>query len=167
MTPAECDTLCRGLHALQQKNMGEVRPMDRDEVITALSHEGKSQRAIARELGVSQPAIRKRLLKLGLLNPPIPSPAVPPTSGDTSPAPTLSVDDNRPAVPLELPEPSREHSAGQLPRCLQCHSRFRQRLTERHCCVGCWLRSQGETYGSSEHSSECRRLPAENLNMST
>ncbi|HEV8713304.1 MAG TPA: hypothetical protein VGX03_10800, partial [Candidatus Binatia bacterium] len=24
MTEAECDALCRGLHALQQKNMGEV-----------------------------------------------------------------------------------------------------------------------------------------------
>ena len=28
MTFEECDTLCRALHALQQKNMGEVRPMN-------------------------------------------------------------------------------------------------------------------------------------------
>jgi hypothetical protein len=153
--------------------------MDRDAVITALSHEGKSQRAIARQIGLSQPAIRKRLLKLGLLNPPILSPAVPPPSGDTPPAPPLSVVDNRPApplsvvdnrpaVPLELPEPSRENSAGQLSRCFQCHSRFRQRLTERHCCVGCWLQSRGETYLSTAHSSDCRRVsPAANLPLRT
>lgn len=158
--------------------------MDRDAVITALSHEGKSQRAIARQIGISQPAIRKRLLKLGLLNPPILSPAVPPLSGDTPPAPPLSVVDTRPAVPPQLPEQSpaenstlaqlgkttlqRYPSSGQLARCPQCGNRFRQRLTERQCCVGCWLRSRGETYLSSAHSSECRRVsPADNLNMRT
>src|SRR5436305_15350214 len=46
--------------------------MTRAEHIAALYREGKSQRAIARIVGISQPAVRKWLLKLGL----IPSPAV-------------------------------------------------------------------------------------------
>ena len=41
--------------------------MKRDDQIRLLSQEGKGQREIARQIGISQPAVRKRLIKLGLL----------------------------------------------------------------------------------------------------
>src|SRR5262249_928194 len=40
----------------------------RDNTISALFQEGKSQRAISRIVGITQPAVRKRLLTLGLLS---------------------------------------------------------------------------------------------------
>ena len=43
--------------------------MTRAEHTAALYREGKSQRAIARTVGISQPAVRKWLLKLGLITP--------------------------------------------------------------------------------------------------
>lgn len=45
------------------------RTMNRSEHIAALYREGFSQRMIARQIEISQPAVRKRLLKLGLLPP--------------------------------------------------------------------------------------------------
>jgi len=42
-------------------------PTNRSEQITALYKEGKGQREIARIVGISQPGVRKCLLKLGLL----------------------------------------------------------------------------------------------------
>lgn len=42
----------------------------RDEQITTLFHSGLSQRAIAKAVGISQPAIHKRLHRLGLVSSP-------------------------------------------------------------------------------------------------
>ena len=39
----------------------------KDVLIATLFHEGLSQRAIARQIGQSQPATRKRLIKMGLI----------------------------------------------------------------------------------------------------
>ncbi|OGW14691.1 MAG: hypothetical protein A3G93_04825 [Nitrospinae bacterium RIFCSPLOWO2_12_FULL_45_22] len=41
--------------------------MIQDNEIIKLYRQGKGQREIARQLGISQPAVRKRLIKLGLL----------------------------------------------------------------------------------------------------
>ena len=43
--------------------------MTRDEHIITLHSEGKGRREIARALGISQPAVRKRLIRLRLLPP--------------------------------------------------------------------------------------------------
>jgi hypothetical protein len=45
-----------------------MAPMSRSEQIVCLYKQGNGQRAIARAVGISQPAVRKHLLKLGLLS---------------------------------------------------------------------------------------------------
>ena len=60
--------------------------LTRDEHITTLHSEGKGQREIGRRVGISQPAVRKRLIRLGLL---------PPTGGGDNPGQS----DNPPAAP--------------------------------------------------------------------
>jgi len=44
-----------------------IMSTERDELIADLYASGHSQRGIARTLGISQPAVRKHLLKLGVL----------------------------------------------------------------------------------------------------
>ena len=156
----------------------EVSPMERDALITARFREGRSQRAIARQLGISQPAVRKRLIKLGLLTPRmLLSPVVLPPSGDTPSSQTFPVSDNPPAVPSQLPEPSpAEHSplaqlrrrilqlpvSAQITRCAHCGAHCRTRLLDTHCCWGCYRHSVGAA-SAPRHSAECCRVPSENL----
>jgi transposase-like protein len=165
------------MHETEQTSR-EVSPMERDAVITALSQEGKSQRAIARQIGISQPAVQKRLKKLGLITPRmLLSPVVPPPSGDTLSAQTSSVGDNHPAVPSQLPEPSSAENSAlaqlrrrvlqlpvspQITRCAHCAALFRACLLDTHCCWGCYRHSVGAT-SAPRHSAECYRVAPANL----
>ena len=160
--------------------------MTRSEEITSLYRAGLGQRAIARKLGLSQPGVRKWLLRLGLL--PAVSPSVLSPGGDNRPS-SLRSGDPPPEPPLDFLAPAEEPSPSDSPspetvplvreepdpslvrllrrfphlaipppwRCEQCGSRFRRQLTEKHCCVGCWYRSQGKPHRIEGHTADCRR----------
>ena len=67
--------------------MLSVREVDRNEQIATLYREGKGQREIARALGISQPAVRKRLLRLRLITSTDAPPDVPGQSDNPPAAP--------------------------------------------------------------------------------
>ena len=156
--------------------------MTRAQQIASLYRQGKGQREIAREVGISQPAVRKWLIKLGLLTPLIPPPGVQQAGGDNPPSPSPTGGDNHPAVPPKLPEqPPAENStlaqrrrrvlqlpvSPQISCCHHCGANFRARLLDDFCCWGCYRHSVGAASAPQRHSAECRRVPPDNLNMST
>lgn len=153
--------------------------MTRDEQIADLYHQGKSQRTIGRLLGISQPAVRKHLLKQGLI--------APKTWGDNHITP--SSDNPCEFQPVETfrdnPEPSdnclhatqvhelkQQHQKASKdddnpPRAAipqgaasreWCHEWFLpKRRGQRFCCNACGARADGST-PLLEHSESCMML---------
>jgi len=163
--------------------------MTKDEQIVALHRQELSQRAIARAVGVSQPAVRKRLLKLGLITP------VPKQPGDnhrlpdnhpTADSPAAASQDNSPEAqpaakcetpglsdnhphPAEAREPQPHPQGDNLSRiaippgairCGFCGEAFLpQRADPKFCCNSCAYRHQGLQISIQGHSKDCR-LPS-------
>ena len=89
----------------------------RAEQIRSLYRQGLSQRTIARQLGLSQPAIRKRLLRLGLLpSRDNPDPDDNHDHGQGDNLPDRGSDNRTPAAPTTL----RVRFHNPRPRCLAC-----------------------------------------------
>src|SRR2546425_4246893 len=149
--------------------------MTRAEHIAALYREGKSQRAIARTIGISQPAVRKWLLKLGLITPA----AVPCEQGRDnldqrqraeSPQPPLDnrVDSAQGATPAlshcgsgepRLLTPAPQGPARKGPICIICKGAFVPELPgQRCCCNGCGAYLAGYR-PLIEHTADCRLIP--------
>lgn len=159
--------------------------MTRAEEITALYRAGHGQRAISRQIGISQPAVRKHLLRLGLL--PAASPSARSSGGDNPSSPLRSGDNPPTSAPqhLELlahndpppasPPPPLDDSLARLrqrypaltnpppQRCKHCGVLFHRQQTETVCCFGCWNRAKGHRNQVPAHTGDCRRFRPDNL----
>ena len=152
----------------------------RDEHITTLFKSGFSQRAIAKAVGVSQPAIHKRLHRQGLI--PLPSDSSTVTSheeGRDNRGQERTMPDNPPAQDENAVPPSllsaQAHVAGRqyeedgdkvrdsaLPqgalRCGICGGPFKpQRPGQRFCCNACGAKAAGYQ-PVVEHAEHCLLL---------
>lgn len=149
--------------------------MTRDEHIVELFQAGHSQHAIAKTLGLSQPGVRKILLRLGWLTPKIrerrgeeivntPSPprqTLPPRINKHNHTAAVPMSDNQSQEPAKNRESLlRQAIAAGARRCEWCHGWFApRRLGQRFCCNICGFKGEGlHPIVPEPHTEDCPLL---------
>ncbi|MGE0827363.1 MAG: hypothetical protein AB7G75_36110 [Candidatus Binatia bacterium] len=117
--------------------------MTRIEQIVTLYKQGKGQREISRIVGLSQPAVRKHLLKLQLLNPPDNPPPVPVEALDNQPCICSEGEENQQKLRI-LGGPPHGLMQPEMVSCGMCQGQFLPRgHKQRFCCNCCGARAAG------------------------
>jgi hypothetical protein len=145
----------------EAQSLSSRPPLPRAEHIAILYRAGKGQRDISRLVGISQPAVRKRLVRLGLLPAADNHPAAPGRDNLRVARPAVAAAPCAAAGSPRQGQPPAPGAAGSRPvplrqgdtLCHWCRGAFRAwKLGQRFCCTACGNRAQGlpQTVAHSE-----------------